>query len=123
MDRQAFVIQLNDQTFTQVEKGIGFAPHAIRPDITTGALTALDSLANFLQEHNEKILRIDGSYQEFESRNRLGALASLGEGRAHWFAQALRQRGISQSRMILADTLISNNIPNFIRIQITPQPH
>ena len=123
LDYQAFVIQLDEQTFAKVENGFTYQPNTIRPDLTSGAWTALDSLANYLKEHNEKMLHISASYQEMESNIQLGALATLGAGRGHWFTQALVQKGISQSRMIFTDSLISNNIPNFIQIQITPQPH
>jgi len=118
----ALLVDLDGNEFSKVEKGMCYLPDSLSLEFQAETNESLDSLANYLKIQNHRMLRIQGSFQESEKDTRPVAKSSLGVDRAQRIKSVLVEKGISRPRLILSDTAISNNIPNFIKVQIITDP-
>jgi len=116
-----FQIYEDNQLFWKADGGIYYPKNQISPLSFDVLEAGLDSLSEYLKLHNEKMLLLKGSYTPDEQQSKVGQFTSLGVGRAYWMSEWMVDLGISRSRFILSDSLIQNNMINFIDLRIVAQ--
>lgn len=115
------IYQPSGALFWEIENGLSYAKNQLQPVQGELVATGLDSLSNYLKTHNEKMLLLCGSFQPAEQSTQVAQFASLGRARAFWLSQEMTARGISRSRFVFRDSLLTNSLPNFAELQIIEQ--
>lgn len=112
---------MEDEELWSVDPGMYFKTNQVSAELSQPMHQLLDSLAEFLIINNHKMIGIKAGYLQSEIKAPLEGFQNFGLARADWICQQLIERGITPTRCILRDSLLSDKKGNFVELKIMNQ--